>query len=410
MRHYRRSYSGSTRFKKIMFRILFVILAAAVITFSSIFLGHYLTIKVAEAEAALNTSEPASEQITSRPKLPENSSSSRELSAAGLELRNYRTEDAVVTAINTLAEHYDTLLVCLSDADGDLLYTSPALCDMMRITAPEEDAELSLIRSALTAAKSKNLYLCAVMDSSFGILERGQDEQVDGTLYAELASFGVDEILIKNAIIDTENVPADEIAAYLAGCEEITNGACQLGILFPDDVFLNFSNARGIQIIASAADFTGIDMTCYSSVTPDEMYEQMTRDITSLYGSFSIYNMRVVLSTADPDLLAAQAQALRDSDISNVCFTEAIDPATLNYSSRPVPEETPEEEPKEDTAVKVEPQTNPYAYTSEPEDSELTDDPGTEEPVGTDLPQEETPSVGDSWYIDENGNLVRPWY
>jgi uncharacterized protein (UPF0333 family) len=44
-----------------MFRILFVILAAAVITFSSILLGHYLTIKVAEAEAILKKAEAQAE-------------------------------------------------------------------------------------------------------------------------------------------------------------------------------------------------------------------------------------------------------------------------------------------------------------------------------------------------------------
>ncbi|MBP3294697.1 MAG: hypothetical protein J6N32_13170, partial [Clostridia bacterium] len=146
--------------KTIMFRILFVILAAAVITFSTIFLGTYLQKKVEAAEAALNTAEPSQEQITSRPVRPDSAASSREVSAAGLKLRNYHTEDAVVAAVNALAEHYDTLIVHLGNADGNLLYTSPALCSRLRIAAPENDPELALIRSALTAAKSKNLHLC----------------------------------------------------------------------------------------------------------------------------------------------------------------------------------------------------------------------------------------------------------
>ncbi len=411
MRHYRRSYSGSAKFKKVMFRILFVILAAAVITFSSILLGHYLKIKVAEAEAALNTSEPADGQITSRPKLPGTPSSSRELSAAGLELRNYHTEDAVVAAVNTLAEHYDTLLVYLTNGDGDLMYTSPALCERLRIAVPEEEdnTELALVRSALTAAKSKNLWLCAVMDTSFGLLERGTDEQVDGTIFAELASFGVDEILIENTIIDEENIPAEEISDYLAGCAAITNGACQLGILFSDDVFLEFSNAHAIQTIASAADFTGIDMTTYSSVTPDEMYDRMVQDITSLYGSFSIYNMRVVLSTVDTGLLAAQVQALRDSSISNLCFTEDILPDALNYSRHPAAEEEPAEEPAPETTAKAEPQTNPYASGSSAQPEEPMEEPVPEE-VTDDWNAQEDSSVDESWYVDENGEYVRPWY
>lgn len=370
MRHYRRSYSGSARFRKVMLRILFVIIAAAVITFSSIFLGHYLQIKVAEAEEALNTSEPASEQITSRPKISENESSSREVNAAGLELRNYHTEDAVVSAINTISESYDSLLIDLTGSGGNLLYTSPALCDMMRIATPTEDTALSLVRSALTAAKSKNMYLCAVTDSSFGILERGQDEQVDGTLFAELASFGIDEILIKDIILDTEDIPADDIAAYLTGCAEITNGACRLGVLFPDDVFLNFSNARSIQTIAGAADFTGIDMTSYSSLTPDEIYAQTTRDVTSLYGSFSIYNMRVILSTVDYDQLAAQVQALRDCGIESICFTESILPSSLNYTGSDTSADIEEAPETEEAVAKVEPQTNPYAVVSDDDGEE----------------------------------------
>ena len=361
-----------------MFRILFVILTAAVLTFSSILLGHYLKIKVAEAEMLLNTSEPAKDMILSRPKITENEASGRELSAAGIELRNYHTEDAAIAAVNTVAEHYDTLLVYLSDENGRLLYTSPALCEQMRIAVPKEDdnPHLSLVRSVLAAAKAKNLYICAVMDTSFGLMERGTDAQIDGTLFAELASFGVDEILIENTVIDEENIPADEIAAYLIECAEITDGTCYIGVLFNDDVFLNFSNAHAIQTIASSADFTGIDMTSYETVSPDEMYERMTQKISSLYGSFSIYNMRVLLSTPDSDLLAAQTQALRDGTITNICYTENIRPDSLNYIRHPVPEDLPDEETEKETVVQVPPQSNPYATTSD----SVPQDTGTETP------------------------------
>lgn len=394
-----------------MFRILFVIIAAAVITFSTLILGHYLKKKVAEAEAAMNTSEPASEQITSRPKLSENSSSTRALFAGGLELRNYRTEDAVVSAVNSLAESYDTLLVDLTDATGSLLYTSPALCERLRMAVPTTNDELTLVRSAFSAAKSKELYVCVVMDTSFGLLERGQDELADGTLFAELASFGVDEILIKNAVIDEEDIPAEELAAYLDGCAELMQGGCQLGILFPDEVFLNFSNAHAIQTISHAADFTGIDMTSYSSTTPEAMYEKMTEDVSSLYGSFSIYNMRVVLSTVDMELLAAQVQALRDSDIYNICFTESISPDILNYNGTGTPVSEPETEAKPETTVPVVPQKNPYATvgddsTNEDDTVDADDDNGTSDETALDNEDE----FYDGSYVDENGNVVRPWY
>lgn len=395
--------------KTIMFRILFVILAAAVITFSSIFLGTYLQKKVDAAEALLNTAEPSQEQITSRPVRPDSAASSREVSAAGLKLRNYHTEDTVVAAVNTLAEHYDTLLVHLGNTDGNLLYTSPALCSRLRIAAPEEDAELALIRSALTAAKSKNLYLCAVMDTSFGLLERGTDEQIDGTLFAELASFGVDEILLTNTVLDPENIPEDDLADYLAGCMAITDGSCEIGVLLDDEVFLNFNNAHAIQTIASTADFIGIDMTSYENISADALYEQMKDDITSLYGSFSIYNMRVVLSTSDNDLLAAQTQAVRDSDLTRLCFTGNVLPDELHYTSRVLPTDELEEAPAEETTAAVQPEANPYAVgiaEEEPEPSE----PDSAEEIPTEEDTSGDGSVGDSWYYDENGNRIRPWY
>jgi len=394
--------------KTIMFRILFVILAAAVITFSSIFLGTYLQKKVDAAEAALNTAEPSQEQMTSRPVRPDSAASSREVSAAGLKLRNYHTEDAVVAAVNALAEHYDTLIVHLGNTDGRLLYTSPALCSRLRIAAPEEDAELALIRSALTAAKSKNLYLCAVMDTSFGLLERGTDEQIDGTLFAELASFGVDEILLTNTVLDPENIPEDDLADYLAGCMTAADGSCAIGVLLDDEVFLNFNNAHAIQTIASAADFIGIDMTSYETISADALYEQMKDTITSLYGSFSIYNMRVVLSTSDNDLLAAQAQAVRDSDLPRLCFTDNVLPDALNYTTRVLPDDEPEEASAEETTAGVQPESNPYAVGIADEPEEPEPSPAAETPAEDDLSGDG--SVGDSWYYDEDGNRIRPWY
>lgn len=394
--------------KTIMFRILFVILTAAVITFSSIFLGTYLQKKVDAAEAALNTAEPSRDQVTSRPVRSDSAAFSREVSAAGLKLRNYHTEDAVVAAVNALAEHYNTLIVHLGNSDGDLLYTSPALCSRLRIAAPENDSELALIRSALTAAKSKNLYLCAVMDTSFGLLERGTDEQIDSTLFAELASFGVDEILLTNTVLDPENIPEDELADYLAGCITLTEGSCEIGVLLDDEVFLNFNNAHAIQTIASAADFVGIDMTSYETISADALYEQMRDTITSLYGSFSIYNMRVILSTSDNDLLAAQAQAVRDSDLPSLCFTDNVLPNVLNYTNRVLPADEPEEAPAEETTAGVMPEANPYAVG-------IAEDPEPSEPDSAEeIPAEEDTSgdgsVGDSWYYDENGNRIRPWY
>ena len=64
MRHYRRNYSGNDRVKKVMFRILFVLIAAAVITFGSIILGNYLLRKVAQMNAELEAENVAEEALS----------------------------------------------------------------------------------------------------------------------------------------------------------------------------------------------------------------------------------------------------------------------------------------------------------------------------------------------------------
>ncbi len=227
------------------------------------------------------------------------------------------------------------------------------------------------------------------------------------TLFSELASFGVDEILLTNTVLDPENIPEDDLADYLADCMTLLDDSCEIGVLLDDEVFLNFNNAHAIQTIASAADFIGIDMTCYETITPDALYEQMKDTITSLYGSFSIYNMRVVLSTSDNDLLAAQAQAVRDSNLS-LCLTDNVLPDALNYTNRVLPADEPEEIPAEETTAGVPPESNPYAVglAEEPEPS----DPDSAEEIPTEEDLSGDGSVGDSWYYDENGNRIRPWY
>ncbi len=396
-----------------MFRILFVIIAAAVITFSTILLGSYLQKKVAAAEAMRATSEPAQEQITSRPKISENSASQRSVFGAGIDVSQYSTEDEVVAAVNALAEHYNTVIVRLNSSDGNLLYTSPALCSAVRVPVPEQDDCLSLLRSALTAAKSKNLYLCAVFNTSFGTMSNDTAALLDGTLFAELASFGVDEILISGVIEDAENIPAGEIVSYLNSCMAMTGGSCAIGLSIPDEVFLNFSNAKNIETIASSVDFTAIDMTIPNAAEPADVYEQVTEDVTSLYGSFSIYNMRVVLSTSDSSLLAAQYTALCDCDITNICFTGTILPSSLNYAvETSTPEAIPDDIPAE-TEVPVGEHSNPYANGVISDDSNESKDLSPEE---NSFDNSDGGSynysyhVGDSWYTDENGNKVKPWY
>lgn len=337
MKYYRRSYSGSAKVKKIMFRILFVIIAAAVITFGSIILGNHLQKKVAAAEVLLNVAEPADSQITGRSSIPDSSASTRVVFGAGLEISSYTSEDEIVAAVNDLARQYNTLTAIVNNGDSSLIYTSPAICGLLKISVPAADDRLALMKSAFTAAKSQNMFVCVILNTSYGRLPGDTAALIDGTVAGELSSLGADEILFDGLVTVTEDIPANNIANYINSCREYASqstGNCEFGVIIPDEAYLNFKNAKSIQTISGTADFTAIDMTADVSLSdPESAYTKTAENITSLFGSFSVYNMRVILSTLDQKILAAQYHSLIDNNIMNICFTDTVNEADLVFTT-----------------------------------------------------------------------------
>lgn len=386
MKYYRRSYSGSTKVKKIMFRILFVIIAAAVITFGSIILGNYLQKKVAAAEALLNVAEPADSQITGRSSIPDSSAATRVVFGAGLEVSSYTGEDEIVAAVNELSGQYNTLVAIVDSGDASLVYTSPALCGLMKISTPSADDRLTLVKSAFTAAKSQSMFVCVVLNTSLGRLPDDTAALIDGTIAGELSSFGADEILFDDLVTVTEDIPANSIARYVNSCRDYasqTSANCEFGVIIPDEAYLNFKNAKSIQTIAQAADFTAIDMTADVALSdPDAVYAKTAENITSLFGSFSVYNMRVILSTLDQNILAAQYHSLIDNNIMNICFTDKVNEAELTYNSsdsitdNSADDSAPVENTVESDSKSSIPEqrTNPYAVVAPVDDN--TDEGG----------------------------------
>ncbi len=377
--------------KKILFRILFVLIAAAVITFMTILLGNYLLYKVSELDAARDHSEETTALPTEFSSgEPENERyDSPAVFGAAIRLDDYSSEDEVILAINTLAASYDTLLLPVTDADGKLLYQSPALCTLTRMPEPEDNPEFRLLCSAAAAAKAQNMRLCAVLTPNSEAASLDEAAQLDAAIIDELALYGIDEVMItlSDDAIKMGTEEAETLQKYIDTCFTRSDGVCPIGILLSSELYLDASSAMPIQQIASAASFLAIKFPVSENAAAADAYNYVSDSITSLLGSFNVYNLRVILD-GSAEILSGKYKACQDGGITNVCFTSAVLPVDLEYRAQTTEESTETDQPAESEDPSG--HTNPYASGSAA---------GTEEAV-----------EGDTTPASENSEGGMPWY
>ncbi|MBQ4606855.1 MAG: hypothetical protein IJB15_09110 [Clostridia bacterium] len=395
MRYYRFRRKASKKAKTIFFRILFILAAAVIITALAILTGNLLLHKVETASEALESSVPPSGNAAGRiettdTEIPEESYSSLQVSAAGLDLPVHETEDSLFARIHTIAQTYDTVSIRVTDKNG-LLYTSPALTTLLRMPAVTgENILYTRLASAVTASKAQGLRLSAVMSSSISHLDIATAALVDSTIAAELYTLGFQEILLTDILPDDADTDAITNARrYLQSVRNALSGTGSffVGASLPVSVYLDAVNAKQVQMLASAVDFLAMDAADIPVAGSNGM--TLEEICLSLTGSFQVYNLRVLLTAANPTLLAAQYNTLIRMGISNIHFLDEVSPETL---AEPIPPDTvtePDETAEEGTI----PQSNPYATT-------LPSD-GTE-PVA---PEQET-EPAETFYRTEGGS----WY
>ena len=371
MRYYRFRRKASQKAKTIFFRILFVLAAAVIITGLAILTGNLLLQKVENATEALESSVPPSGNAAGRiettdTELPEEAYSSLQVFAAGLDLPFHETEDSLFARIHTIAQTYDTVSIGITGRDAltgteSLLYTSPALTTLLRMPAITGDNILyTRLSNAVTAAKAQGLRLSAVMSSSLSHLDSATAALVDSTIAAELYTLGFQEILLTNILpgdADTDTIT--NARRYLQSVQNALSGtgSFSVGAALPVSVYLDAVNAKQVQMLASAVDFLAMDaadipVSGESGMTLEEI-------CVSLTGSFQVYNLRVLLTSRNTTLLAAQYNTLIRMNITNIHFLGEVSPETLIEPT--LPEAAPEE--AETTAEDTIPQTNPYATT-----------------------------------------------
>ncbi|MBE6541979.1 MAG: hypothetical protein E7672_05985 [Ruminococcaceae bacterium] len=399
MKYYRRNPSSSTRLKRIMFRILFVVVAAFIILMLSVILGLHLKSKVDAAENNPDNSldNPGLQISREDEEDGDTVNLNPDVFAGCVDLLTHQTTDDVVVSVNTAAETYDSITLSLTDLNGVLLYQSPALCDLLRIPYNDNSGKYELLTSAISAAKVENLRIIALFIPTRSVSSVSSAALIDGTVMAELAKLGVNEILID--LQDSSGLTYEEanrIRSYISECSKIVGSSCSIGVILSDVMFLNAENAKSVQMIAGAASYLAINFNSFGFDTPDDLYDSISSNIKSLLGTFSVYNMRVYIDSSERDYAAAELEACMDNVITNICFSTLYSSDELEFSENDIPRESDTSEPSE--TIPEDYYTNPYAGTSFSENNKETESPETApSPQETDKPSESESST-------------RPWF
>ncbi|MGN1410166.1 MAG: hypothetical protein ACI4XJ_08315 [Eubacteriales bacterium] len=371
MRYYRRR-SGGEKMSKLVFRVFFVICAALVITILSALLGNYLKNKIAAADEAMSESKEAAGIQLSREENTEtyaDGKSTFTMRGAGILLTDYAGRDELVLAVNTLAEHYDTLLVPINAEDGTMLYSSPALKSLTRQPDVQnygndgyekaDESAYSLLSSASSAAKAKNMNICAVMAPSQHIDSPKSAAFIDSLVISELYENGISRVMVKFAAPneDDENY-SRWIQSYVSTLDAENS---ELGFAFCSDYIINASGVKQVQSLAESGAFLGVYFDALTG-SYEQIYAQITHSLNSMLGMFSVYNLNVLID-ADENT-AAMYNACTDAGITSVSFLGYVMPDKLSSDASDYGSE-PDRQAEPETEHNPEDFTNPYASTAD---------------------------------------------
>ena len=406
MRYYRsrsnRKSSGNKR--KILFRVLFVIAAAIVITVITLLIGNHLKDKVEAANEA-TTDTHVSTGLQSERHLEESaiySDYSPTVFGASVIISDYMTggegenERSITADVRTLSSHFDTLSINLMSDDGELIYESEAMCALSRIPYKGDGEAAALIADALAEAKNNNMRTCAVILPMISETTISGAAAVDSALITELGEMGFDEVLFDLTDSFGDELTYDSasrVRTYVHECASLTSDACKLGVALSANVYLNSANAKQIQLIANAASFIAIKFDLEEEYITTDIYNKVSDAVTSLLGNFSVYNMRVIVDSRFDIISAAVYSACKEHGVTNVSFSTFILPEALGYTDTPDEdgEDADSDNPEEGGTV-----ANPYATTA--------DNPS----IGAPAP-DEIPEPDENGEDGENGD-IRPWY
>lgn len=402
MRYYngKRTISGKT--KLIIFRAVFIIIAAIIIFSVTFMIGNRLKSKVLEAEKTDDKTHASTGLESERP-LDENaaySDYSPTVHGAGIKISDYtdggqngsETPKNIKEDVKRIAQSYDTLTIALSDENGSLIYTSEAMCGISHIPFGGQSEEEKLIRSALDEAKSSGLRTSAIILPILSETTVSGAAAVDSELIKELSRMGFDEVLFDLSGQFGDEISSDSasrIRSYVRDCSSLTDDVCKIGVMLSSDVYLNPSNAKQIQLVADVSAFIAIKFDLDEVYITTEAYNSASAAVTSLLGNFSVYNMRVIIDSRFDIISASVYEACTSHGVNNIAFLSYIPAENLSYSDAPAVSDSEDDKNTPDTPAD---NSNPYASTSDnpsvgaPADKDADPSSGEEDGDGSDHP------------------------
>lgn len=397
MRRHRRRHTGVRKSKRtIIFRIVFVILAAAVITALSVLLGNYLGKKAAQAEKELDVTvteipatEPQETEILPEGVLADGQADGLKVIAADIAVEGVSIDDVGETMWG-LDDEYDCISIRVT-RDGKLIYLSPAALELAEIEPPaapdekEDCASLPALRDIVSSAKELGLRTSCIYGTTPAVLGEGEDAgmrlRIDRAVIGELSGAGFDEIVIDGLIGDEMTLDFGTLSAmigYLASLRDAA-GEVDLGVVLPARVYLDTPTASQIVTLEKYTDLLAIGVSAADAADAETAYNEVEGNCYNLKGNFSVHNLRAIITSDNVQAAFGAYRALRDLSVANVQFCTYVKEPSAPLSS-------PQPDDASAAPGETEEKTNENALTGEKyeemgQDTEGSD--GGDDPVAS---------------------------
>lgn len=345
-------YSNSSKINGVMMKVIFVCITASVIMFCAVLLGLHLKNKVNNIAPSsdLNTAGAETGNGVSEPQSPANIGSaggaSEKFAQNSIngdcldisETASLSPEKINSAVVNIVDQGYSAVSVNLTDTDGNLLYLSDAAASVSRIKADNSSGkslpDIEVLKSIASAAGELKIPCSAIITIDFSNRKNHSDDSIayeaalffDCAIVKELESIGFTEIILRGYTfsgIEREQIAFDasDINEYIKALKAAAPGVL-VGIALPPDIYRNVRYTPAIESISQKADILAIDI-CYeihTETNPDDIFNAVSDICTAIPGSFSMYNIRALLSGDSAQVRTAQIDALVYNSINNWQF------------------------------------------------------------------------------------------
>lgn len=345
-----------------MMEVMFVLIAGAVIMLLTVLLGLHLKNKVEIAPEEVDIPDvsggtqsyvaeiTASENVSLRGELnsvnvssTKGQISTKKINSDYLDILAMSAmsgSDIKISINEIVLAGYSAVSMNLTDTDGNLLYVSDAAASVSRIKSSDSEEknlpDIELLSSIVAAAEDAGLSTSAIITNNFAGLRDSseEDDQIsyeaalffDCTLIKELAKIGFDEIILMGYTFSADDKEQltlevsgvnDYIKALKAAAPDIL-----IGIALPSNVYRNVKFTPYIEVLSQKADILAIDI-CSDidpAADPEDIFNEVSDICSSIPGSFSLYNIRAVLSGDSLPVRTAQLDALLVNSVGNWQF------------------------------------------------------------------------------------------